>query len=68
MLAQRTDKVVWKHIPFIDISAYLAYKAFLSFRLRLRLNIVLVVGVSHGLLIAHNSGFRYGADEHAVGT
>ena len=67
VLAQRADKVVGQNVAFINITADLADKALLSFGLRLRLYMLLVVGVGLGFLVAHDSGFGNGADKEAVG-
>ena len=68
VFAQRTDIILGEFLPFIDISAYLAYPAFLAFGLRLRLDIVLIVGIGHGISVADNSCLRNGTDKHSVGT
>ena len=61
MLAQRTDEVIGEFIAFVDVTAYLTYPALLAFCLGLRLNLVLIVGVGHGLLIGHDSGLGHRA-------
>ena len=66
MLAQRADNIIRQSISLIDIAAYLAHKALLAICLRLRLYIVLLIGVGHGLPIAHHPCFCYGADKHTV--
>ena len=66
MFAQWADDIFRKFIAFIDISADFAYPAFFAFSLWLRFYVFLVVGVSHGILIAHNTGLCDAADEHSV--
>ena len=66
MLAQRADDIFRKFIAFIDVSADFAYPAFFAFGLWLWLYMFLVVGVSHGILIAHDTGLCDAADEHSV--
>ena len=66
MFAQRADDIFRKFIAFVDISADFAYPAFFAFSLWLRFYVFLVVGVSHGILIAHNTGLCDAADEHSV--
>ena len=66
MLAERTDKVIRKSIPFIDITADLADKALLPFRLRFRLDIFLIICVGHGILVGHDSRLCHTADKHTV--
>ena len=68
MFAQRADDIFRKFIAFIDISADFAYPAFFAFSLWLRFYMFLVVGVSHGILITHNTGLCDAADEHSVST
>ena len=68
MFAQRADDIFRKFITFVDISADLADKAFLSFCLWFWFDIVLVIGVGHGLLVTHDASFGDTADEHAVGS
>ena len=63
MLAQRADDIFRKFIAFIDVSADFAYPAFFALGLWLWLYMFLVVGVSHGILIAHDS---MSSDEHSV--
>ena len=67
MLTQRTYDVIRELVALVDISADLTYEAFLAFRFRLRLDVLLVVGVRHGLLIGKHSGLSHGTNEHAVG-
>ena len=43
VFAERADEVIRKYISFIDISADLADKAFLSFCVRFRLYVVLII-------------------------
>ena len=66
MLAQRADDIFRKFISFIDISADFAHESFLAVCFRLRFYVLLVVGVGHGILIAHDTGFCDAADEHTV--
>ena len=66
MLAQRADDIFRKFIAFIDVSADFAYPAFFALGLWLWLYMFLVVGVSHGILIAHDTGLCDAADEHPV--
>ena len=66
MFAERADEVIRKYISFIDISADLADKAFLSFCVRFRLYVVLIICVSHCLFIIHYAGLCHGTDKHAV--
>ena len=67
MLAQRTDEVIGEFIAFVDVTAYLAYPALLAFGLGLRLNLILIIGIGHGLLIGHDSGLGHFTYKHAVG-
>ncbi len=67
VFAQRADDIFRKFIPFIDISADFAYKSFLAVGFRLRFDVLLIVGVGHSILIAHDAGFSDAADKHAVG-
>ncbi len=55
MFAQRADDIFRKFIAFIDVSADFAYPAFFAFGLWLWFYIFLIVGVSHGLLIVHDT-------------
>ena len=66
MLAQRADKVIRKFISFIDISADLADKSFLSLCFRLWFYIFLIVGIGHRIEIVHHAGLRHTADEHSM--
>ena len=66
MLAQRADDIFRKFIAFIDVSADFAYPAFFALGLWLWLYMLLVVGVSHGILIAHDAGLCDAADEHSM--
>ena len=66
MFTQRADVVCRKFIALVDITADFADKTFLSFGFRFWFYVVLVVGVSHGILIAHDTGLCDAADEHSV--
>ena len=66
MLTERAYDIVRKLIAFIDISADLTYITLLAFRFRLRLNVLLVVCVGHGLLVREHSRLGHGADEHTM--
>ena len=66
MFAQRADKILRKLIAFIDISADFADKPFFAFRLRLRLDMVLIIIVGHGFFIAHHAGFGDAANKHPM--
>lgn len=66
VLAKRTDKVLGEGIALINITADFAYKALLALSLRLGLNIILIVGVGHCLLIVDYSCLGDAADEHSV--
>ena len=55
VLAQRTDEILGKGIALIYISAYTADIALLVVCLRLGLDVVLVVGVSHGLTVGKDT-------------
>ena len=68
VFAQWADDVFREFVAFINVAADFADKAFLSFGLWFWFDIVLVVGVGHGLLVAHDAGFGDAADEHAVGS
>ena len=68
MFAQRADDVFREFVAFVDVAADFADKAFLSFGLRFWFDVVLVVGVGHGLLVAHDTGFGDTANEHAMGS
>lgn len=68
VFTQRADVVCRKFIALVDITADFADKTFLSFGFRFWFYVVLVVGVSHGFLIAHHAGFGHAADKHTVGT
>ena len=67
MFAQGADDVIGQRLAFVDPAADLADVALLAFRCGLGLDVVLVVGVGHGLPVGDNSGLGDGADEHAVG-
>ena len=67
MFAERADEIFRKLITFVNISAHLAYEAFLAFRCRLRFYIVLIVVVGHGLDFGDHAGLGNAADEHSVG-
>ena len=67
MLAERTDEILGQLFALIDVAAYLAYPALFAFCLGLGLDVVLVVGVGHGLLVGENSRLSDAADEHTVG-
>ena len=66
MFAERANKVVGKGVAFVNVSAYLADIALLAFRLRLGLDVVKVIGISHRGLVADNARFGHGADKHSV--
>ncbi len=66
MFTQWANIIFRKFISFINISADLTYKAFLAFCLWLWFDVVLVVGVGHGLLVTHDAGFGDTADKHSV--
>ena len=68
MLAQRADDILGELVALVDVAANLADKAFLAFGLGLRLDVLLIVVVGHGLPVADDAGFGHAADEHAVGT
>ena len=68
MLADRTDEICGKFIAFIDVAAYLAYKAFLFGCFWFRFYIVLIVVVGHGFSGRDHTGFIDAADEHGVGS
>lgn len=51
VLAYGANIVIRKRAAFVDIPAYPAYKARLLLRLRLGLDIVLIVGIAHGFFI-----------------
>ena len=68
MFAQWADDIFRKFIAFINISANFADKAFFAFSLWLWFYMFLIVGVSHGLLIVHDTGLCDAADEHSVST
>lgn len=67
VFAERADEIFRKLITFVNISAHLAYEAFLAFRCRLRFYIVLIVVVGHGLDFGDHAGLGNAADEHSVG-
>ena len=66
MLAQWADIIFRKLIAFINVTAYFAHKAFFTLCLRFWLYILLIVGVGHGILVAHNTGFCDTADKHSM--
>ena len=66
MFAERADEIFRKVLALVNVSADLADPAFLAFGLGLRLNICLIVGVGHRVLVADHAGFGDGAEEHAV--
>ena len=66
MLTKRADKIVRKYISFINVTANITYKAFLSFCLWLWFYIVMIIGISHCILIAHHTRFCYSTDKHSV--
>ena len=66
MFTERTDEIVRQFLTFVDITADLTYPARLAFRLRLRLDILLVVRVGHCLFFGEDSGFRHGTDKHSM--
>ena len=67
MLAERADEIRREFIAFIDIAADFADPAFLLRGGLLRLDVVLIVGIGHGVEVGKRLGFRHAADEHAVG-
>ena len=67
MLAERTYEVLGQLVTLVHISANLADIALFTCGFGLRLDIVLVVGIGHGLLVGKHSCFGDGADEHSVG-
>ena len=66
VFAKRADEIVGKDISFIDIAADFAHIAFFACCFRLRLHVVLVVSIGHGITFGNDSRFRHGTDEHAV--
>ena len=68
MLAQRANDVFRKFIAFVDIAADFADKTFFTFCFRLRFYILLIVRISNGILITHNTRFCNAADEHSMRT
>ena len=68
MFAQWADDIFRKFIAFIDISADFAYPAFFPSVCGFGFTLFLIVGVSHGLLIVHDTGLCDTADEHSVST
>ena len=67
MLAERTYKILGKLVSLIDITANLADKAFLALGLRLRLNVLLIIGICHCLGVRNNPRLGDRADKHSVG-
>ena len=68
MLAKRADKVFGQVFALVDIAADLAYPAFDAFRLRLRLDVLLIIVIRHRRAVVHDAGFGHGADEKTVST
>lgn len=66
MLTQRADIILRKLISLINISANLAHKSLFAFGLWLWFHILLIIGVGHSVLIAHNAGLCNAANEHSV--
>jgi hypothetical protein len=66
VLAKRTDEVLGELVALIHISANFADIAFFLGRLRLGLDVILIVGVGHGFFLGDDSCFGDSADEHAV--
>ena len=66
MLAEGADEILGERIAFIDVAADLADVSLFALGFGLRLHVVLIIGVGHGLLVGKHSRFRYGADEHTV--
>ena len=54
MFAQRANKVLRQFVALIDVAAHFANKSLLALCLWLGLYIILVIGISHGILIAHH--------------
>lgn len=55
MLAQRADDILGELVALVDVAANLADKAFLAFGLGLRLDVLLIVVVGHGLPVADDA-------------
>ncbi len=66
MFAEGADEIFRKLLTLIDISADLAYPAFFAVSLRLGLDVILIIGIAHGFLVAHNTGFGNTADKHTM--
>ena len=66
MLAQRADVVLGKLVALVNEAADLADVAFLACGLGLGLDVVLIVGVGHCLLLGDDARLNDGADEHSV--
>ena len=61
MLAQRADDILGELVALVDVAANLADEAFFALGLGLRLDILLIVGVGHGLPVIDDAGFGHAA-------
>lgn len=66
MLTKRTDIILRKLVAFVNITADLADKTFLSLGLRLGLDVFLIIRIRHGFSVGNNPGFGDFANEHSV--
>ena len=67
VLAERANEVLGKGVPLIDIAADLADIALFALGLGLRLDVLVIIGVGHGLGIREDLGLADRADKHTVG-
>ena len=67
VLAQGADQVVGQGFSLIDPAADLADKTLLACGIRCGLDVALVIGVGHGLLVGDHPCFGHRANEHSVG-
>ena len=65
MLAERADKILRQLLSLIDVAADIADPALL-FGIRLRLDVLLIVGIGHRLNLIEHDRFRDVAQEHPV--
>ena len=71
MLAQRADKIVRQDITLVNVTTDFAHKALLPLCLRLGLNIILVIGVSHRFRIGNwgnRASMAHFINNYSIGT
>ena len=66
MLAERADKIIRQNITLVNITAHLADKAFFALGLGLRLDIILIIIICHGLGVGYYARLGNKAYKHSV--